>query len=138
VPTEVRAAVPETKWPDIDKELAGADPFTYLNFLLTDCPQAGPVEVENYLRARFARIGNQAGKPFLHDKFIAEQKAELEAGMKAGLEAMEKVLTAFGQDECGRRVGSPFGDCPFFNANWTKRANAAMAGVYGNDAVEAL
>ncbi|HXR25589.1 MAG TPA: DUF1254 domain-containing protein, partial [Candidatus Binataceae bacterium] len=54
-------AAPEIRWPKIDKKLAKADPFAYLNFVLQFCPPTGPAEVEVPLRARFARIGVEAG-----------------------------------------------------------------------------
>ncbi|MFO0880001.1 MAG: DUF1254 domain-containing protein [Gemmataceae bacterium] len=129
---------PEVKWPRIDKKLAERDPFAYLNFLLQYCPPVGPADVEKPLRARFARIGIEAGKPFAVDKLTADQKAELEMGFKSGLEKIKKQAAALGKDENGWRVGSSFGDRTFFKGDWTLRAAAAMAGIYGNDAVEAL
>ena len=38
----------------------------------------------------------------------------------------------------GWKVGSAFGDRAFFNGDWLMRAAAAKAGIYGNDAVEAM
>jgi hypothetical protein len=38
----------------------------------------------------------------------------------------------------GWSVGSFFGDRIFYKENWLKRAAAAKAGLYGNDAVEAM
>jgi hypothetical protein len=131
-------AAPEIKWLKIDKKAVEADPFAYLNFLLQFCPAVGTANVEAPLRAKFARIGIEAGKPFPLDKLTAEQKAELVAGMKSGEEAMKKDLATFGKDENGWRVGSPFGNRQFFNGNWVKRATAAKAGIYGNNADEAL
>ena len=61
-------AAPEINWPNIDKKLADADPFAYLNFVLQFCPPTGPAAVEIPLRARFAKIGVEAGKPFPVDK----------------------------------------------------------------------
>jgi hypothetical protein len=58
-------AAPEIAWPKIDKKLAASNPFTYLNFVLQFCPATGPAEVEAPLRARFAKIGVEAGKPFM-------------------------------------------------------------------------
>ncbi len=40
--------------------------------------------------------------------------------------------------ENGWSVGSLFGDRAFFNGDWLKRAAAAVGGIYGNDAVEAM
>ncbi len=63
------------------------------------------------MRARFAKIGIEAGKPFALDKLTAEQKAELETGMKSGLEKIKAEIATFGKDENGWRVAtSGFGD----------------------------
>jgi hypothetical protein len=132
-------AAPEITWPKIDKELAARDPFAYLNFLLALCPPVGPADVEVPLRAKFATIGIEAGKPFPVDKLSAEQKEQLESAMKSGYEKIQQHIAHFGKDENGWRVTtSGFGDRASFNSDWTMRAAAAMAGIYGNDAVEAL
>jgi hypothetical protein len=136
--TPAPPAAPEIKWPKIAKKLAESDPFAYLNFLLQFCPPDGSADVEKPLRARFARIGIEAGKPFAVDKLTADQKAELEMGLKSGLEKIKKQVETVGKDENGWRVGSAFGDRAFYKGDWTLRAAAAMAGIYGNDAVEAL
>ncbi len=132
-------AAPEIAWPRIDKQRADSDPFAYLNFVLAFAPPTGPAEVEAPLRARFARIGIEAGKPFAVDVFTPEQKAELKAGMKSGIEKIEQKVGALGSDENGWRVAtSGFGDRQHYAGDWTLRAAAAMAGIYGNDAAEAL
>ena len=131
-------AAPEIMWPKFDKELAQLDPFAYLNFILQLCPPVGDAAVEKPLRAKFAKIGVEAGKPFALDKLTPEQKAELRMGVKSGVEKIKQKVATFGKDENGWRVGSAFGDRAFYKGNWTLRAAAAMAGIYGNDAVEAL
>ena len=85
-----RPPLRRSTWPKIDKKSADADPFAYLNFVLQFCPPTGPAAVEVPLRARFAKIGIEAGKPFDVDKLTPEQKAELEAGMKSGLEKIKQ------------------------------------------------
>src|ERR1700730_5108342 len=59
---------PDVNWPKIDKKMAEADPFAYLNFILQFYPPTGTAAVEVPLRARFAKIGVEAGKPFSVDK----------------------------------------------------------------------
>jgi hypothetical protein len=54
------AAAPAIAWPKIDKKTADADPFAYLNFVLTLCPPTVPAAVEDPMRARFAKIGIEA------------------------------------------------------------------------------
>lgn len=132
-------AAPAITWPKIDKQSAAANPFAYLNFALQLCPPVGPAEVEKPMRARFAKIGIEAGKPFAIDKFTPEQKAELVDGMKSGYEKIKQAVGKAGEEVNGWRVAThAFGDRAMYNGNWTLRAGAAMAGIYGNDAIEAL
>jgi hypothetical protein len=132
-------AAPEITWPKIDKATAARDPFAYLNFVLSFCPATGPAQVEEPLRVTFAKVGIEAGKPFPADKLTPEQKEYLGAAMKSGYEKIKQHVAGFGKDENGWRVTTAgFGDRAACNGDWTLRAAAAMAGIYGNDAVEAL
>jgi hypothetical protein len=131
-------AAPAIEWPKLDKKLAETDPFVYLSFVLTLCPPVGKAEVEKPLRERFAKIGIVAGKPFDSSGLSKEQRAALGKGMKAGLAKIEAKVPTLGKDENGWRVASVFGDRAFYKGDWTLRAAAAMAGIYGNDVVEAL
>lgn len=133
------AASPAINWPKIDKELGAKDPSAYLNFLLAFCPPTGPAAVEAPMRASFARIGIEAGKPFAVDKLTPDQKAELEAGAKSGLQKIKAKIEALGEVRNGWRVAtSAFGDRKMYAGDFARRAAAAMAGIYGNDASEAL
>jgi hypothetical protein len=130
---------PEIEWPKIDKKLADSDPFAYLNFVLRFCPATGPAEVEFSMRARFAKIGVEAGKPFPIDKLTSQQKMVLETGMKRGIEKIKQNVSALGKDENGWRVAlNGFGDRQAYAGDWTLRAAAAMAGIYGNSPAEAV
>jgi hypothetical protein len=132
-------AAPEIAWPKIDKQLADSDPFGYLNFLLQFCPPTGPAEVETPLRARFAKVGIEAGKPFAADKLTPEQKAELAAAMKSGIEKIKQKVATLGSEENGWRVTlNGFGDRQAYAGDWLLRAAAAMAGIYGNSPAEAV
>jgi len=131
-------AAPEIKWPKLDKKLAETDPFAYLNFVLQFCPPVGPAEVEKPLRAKFAKIGIEAGKPFAADKFTPEQKIEMEEGMKSALEKIKRRLGDAGKKDNGWMITVAFGNRSFYKGDWTLRAAAAMGGIYGNDEVEAL
>jgi hypothetical protein len=129
----------EIKWPNVDKQMAAANPFEYLNFVLQFAPPTGAAAVEAPLRARFAQIGVEAGKPFSLDKLSPEQKGELVAAMKRGTEKIKQRVATFGRDENGWRVATDgFGDRQAYAGDWTLRAAAAMAGIYGNDPAEAL
>ena len=132
-------AAPEVKWPKIDKALAEADPFAYLGFLLQFCPPVGAANVETPQRARFAKIGIEAGKPFPIGTLTPERKAELEMGAKSGIEKIKQRLATIGANENGWRVAtSGFGNRALYKGDSTLRAAAAMAGIFGNDAAEAL
>jgi hypothetical protein len=132
-------AAPEIEWPKIDKELAGSNPFGYLNFILRFCPPIGSAAVEVPLRARFAKIGVEADKPFAADKLTAEQKSVLETGMRNGLEKIKRKVGDLGKNENGWRVAlNGFGDRQAYHGDWPLRAAAAMAGIYGNSPAEAV
>ncbi len=133
------AAAPEIKWPKIDKKSADADPFGYLNFVLTLCPPIGPAAVEIPMRDRFASIGIEAGKPFPAGKLSAEQKSEFETGARNGLQKIKATVAHLGTEENGWRVATHgFGDRQAYAGDFALRAAAAAVGIYGNDAVEAL
>jgi hypothetical protein len=126
---------PRIQFPKIDKALAKADPFAYLNFVLQFCP---PVPQERAVRAKFASIGIAAGKPFDVNSLSLDQKASVLAGMKSGMERIEKKVVALGTDVDGWRSGLNSGDRAFYHNDWLLRAGVALAGIYANDAVEAL
>src|SRR5947199_6349588 len=67
-----------------------------------------------------------------------EQQAEVVAGVKEGEAKIKQYLESEQKNINGWKVGSPFGDSAFYNGDWLKRAAAAQAGIYGNDAVEAM
>jgi hypothetical protein len=107
----------------------------YLNFVLQFCP---PVEEEKALRAKFATVGIEAGKPFDLDKLPEAEKAEEALGVKEGYDAIVKQKDEIGKNINGWLVGSLLGDRAFFNGNWLLRAAGALAGIYGNSAEEAV
>jgi hypothetical protein len=107
----------------------------FLNFILQFCP---PVPEETALRAKFATIGIEAGKPFDLDKLSDAEKAEEALGVKEGYDAIVKQKDDIGKNINGWLVGSILGDRAFFNGNWLLRAAGALAGIYGNSAVEAV
>lgn len=126
---------PQIEFPKIDKAVAKANPFAYLNFVLQFCP---PVPQESALRAEFASIGVDAGKAFDVAKLSPNQKAALVEGIKSGMESIEKKSVTLGTDVNGWRTGLNSGDRGFYNGDWLRRAGVALAGIYANDAAEAL
>ena len=128
------SAAPAINFPKIDKELAKTGFFDYLDFSLQFAP-AGPEETE--IRQKLARLGIGAGKNFDFKALSPEQKASVVEGMKAGEEKVKQAVGNIGMKINGWSISSLDGDRAFFNGDWLKRAAAAMAGIYGNDSVEA-
>ena len=58
--------------------------------------------------------------------------------MKEGDRKVAEGVANVGKEINGWRVGSISGDSAHYNGDWMKRAIAAKAGIYGNDAVEAM
>jgi hypothetical protein len=129
---------PELMWPQFDKQRAGTDPFAYLNFVLRFCPAVGPAEVEKPLRAQFAKIGIVPGKPFPLDRLTREQKGSLENAFRDGIARIKARVETIGNKVNGWRIVSGFGDRAQYQGDWLQRAAVAMAGIYGNDEVEAM
>ena len=96
-------AAPEIQFPPFTKEDMKTPFAKYLNFVLQFCP---PVEEEKALRARFATVGIEAGKPFDFDKLPESQKAEMAMGIKEGYEAIEKQKDDIGKNVNGWLIGS--------------------------------
>jgi hypothetical protein len=90
------------------------------------------------IRAQLARIGVGAGKTFSFKALSPEQQALIAEGMKAGNEKVDQAMANAGRGINGWRVGSQYGDSKFSNGDWLKRAAAARAGIYANNAVEAI
>jgi len=128
-------AAPAINFPPFTKDDMKTPFASFLNFVLQFCP---PVEEEKPLRAKFATIGIEAGKPFDFDKLPDAQKAEMALGIKEGYEAIEKRKDNIGKNINGWLVGSALGDRAFFHGDWLQRAAGALAGIYGNSAEEAV
>ena len=129
------AAAPALAWPKANAELAKTNFFEYVDFVLQFAP-AGPEEKE--IRAKLARIGIGPGKTFNFKDLSLEHKAAVLLGMKAGEKKVEEKVASVGKQINGWRVGAAFGDRNFFKGDWLLRAAAAKAGIFGNDAVEAM
>ncbi|WP_234222154.1 DUF1254 domain-containing protein [Ruegeria pomeroyi] len=133
--TNAPAAVPAIDWPAINKDLAKKDPFGYLSFLLQFAPTVGIFEEEKPLRAKFASVGIEPGAPF-PSKPLTETEIE---GMKAAAAEVHKEVASLGKLINGWQVAEGlFGDRKMMGDNYTLRAAAAIAGIYGNDSAEAL
>jgi len=122
-------AAPAIDFPKINNELAKTRFWEYLAFPLQFAP-AAPEERE--IRAKIDRllVAMKDASP--------EKKAAVQQGMKQAEEKIKHFLETALKDVNGWRIGSAFGDRAFYNGNWLLRAAAATAGIYGNDAAEAV
>jgi hypothetical protein len=107
--------------------------FNILNFTLQFCPTQ-PSEKE--LMARFAKIGVGAGKTFDASTLSPEMRTAIEQGMAdalAELAALQKRIDA-------KEVtsGEMFGTREYLKNNYLYRMAAAVNGIYGNTAAEAI
>ncbi len=133
--TPAPPAAPALDFPKASAELAKTGFFNFLDFVLALAP-AGPEETE--IRAKLAKIGVGPGKTFDFKDLSLEHKAAIGLGMKAGEKKVEEKVTMIGKRINGWQVGAAFGDRAFFKGDWLLRAAAAKAGIFGNDAVEAM
>jgi len=129
------AAVPFPNFPKFDKELVKTSFFEYLDFALQFAP-ATPDEAD--IRAKLARIGVGPGKTFDFKDLSLEHKGAVLLGMKEGDRKVDEKVAKVGKRINGWNVGSAFGDRAFYHGDWLLRAAAARAGIYGNNAVEAM
>lgn len=126
---------PALSFPKFDKEFAKTEFFEYLDFVLQLVPAS---KFDKEIRDQLATIGIGAGKKFSFKESSLVDKAEVLIGMKQGKSKVDASVAGFGKSINGWRVGSAFGDEAFYGGNWMLRATAAQAGIFGNDAVEAM
>ncbi len=128
-------AAPKIDFPTFTEAAFRTDFPAYLNFLLQFAPT---VPAEDSIRARFTTIGIAPGTPFVFDSLGDSSRAAIVAGATAGFKAIEGRRDSLGKLVNGWRVGAAFGNRAFYNGDFTLRAAAAMAGIYGNDEAEAM
>ena len=128
-------AAPAIPWPAFTEDAFKTDFPAFLDFLLQFCPT---VAEEKELRARFAEIGIGPDKKFDFKTLDDAHKLEVGLGVKDGYAKIEKKRDEIGTTINGWAVGSAFGDRSFYKGDFLLRAAAALAGIYGNDAVEAM
>ena len=128
-------AAPAVDFPKANAELAKTNFFEFVDFVLQFAP-AGPEEKD--IRAKLARIGVGPGKTFNFRDLSPEHKAAVLVGLKEGQKKVEQRAASIGKRINGWNIGSAFGNREFFNGDWLLRAAAAQAGIFGNDAVEAV
>jgi hypothetical protein len=108
--------------------------FNIVNFLLQF---TAPHASEKTLRARFAGIGVEPGKPFDVARLAPEMKAAIEGGMADGYKAFEEFKRT--QLDTGKTTAADmFGTRGFLKNNYMYRMAGAILGIYGNSKEEAL
>jgi hypothetical protein len=122
-------------FPKIDKQLVKTNFFDYLDFALQFAPMQ-PNEKD--IREKLASIGIGPGKTFDFADLSIKDKLEVVAGMKLGQLKVDEAVKKTGVDVNGWRVSSAGGDAAFFNGDWLQRAAVAKAGIYANNAEEAM
>ena len=109
--------------------------FKYLDVALEFVPETPRDQV---IRAKLAKIGVGPRKAFEFKDLPLEHRAEMLIGMKQGDDKINKWLTSGNKPINGWNVSSLLGDEAFYNGDWLMRAGAAKAGLYGNNAAEAM
>ena len=109
--------------------------YAYLDAALQFIPQSAENQA---ILARMASIGIGPGKTFDFKELSLEHKAAVLLGMKDGDDKVNQYLAGGMKNINSWKVGSLFGDAAFYNGDWLKRAAAAVGGIYGNDAAEAM
>lgn len=128
-------AAPPIEFPKASAEISKTQFFELLEFVLTFAP-AGPEEAG--IRATLARIGLGAGKKFDFKDLPQTHKAAALEGLKAGMAKVQERMGSIGKRINGWQVGSAFGNRDFYKGDWLLRAAAAQAGIFGNNAEEAV
>lgn len=129
------AAAPAVDFPAASTATIKTNFFEYLDFALEFAP-ASPVEEE--IRAKLAKIGVGPGKSFDFKDLPAAQKQAIAQGMRDGDANVKQYLAEKVYKVNGWSVSDLVGDAAFIDGDWTKRAAGASAGIYANDAIEAV
>jgi len=109
--------------------------WNYLGAALQYLPQT---ELDKSIRANLAKIGIGPGKTFDIKSLPPERQQAMLEAMKAGNDKVDTYLASGMTDVNGWQLGSLPGDQAHYNGNWVMRAGTAKAGIYGNDAAEAV
>ena len=128
-------ALPMPPFPNIGQDYMKPEFFDYLAFALQFAPAAPE---ETAIRAQLASIGVVAGKHFDFAALPKDCQEALLRGIKKGAGMVDASINGPGIRVNGWKMSSPFGNRDFFNGNWLLRAGGAKAGIYGNDAAEAV
>ncbi len=126
---------PAIEFPKFTEDAFKTDFPKFLNFILQFCPE---VPEETATRLQFATIGIGPGKPFDAAQLSEGQRTEFVAAIKDGYTAIQDRREQIGKNVNSWKIGAPFGNRDSYAGDNLRRAAAAMMGIYGNDAAEAL
>lgn len=129
------AAAAAVDFPAVSTELIKSGFFEYLDFALQFAP-ASPAEAE--IRTQLTKIGVGPGKSFAFKDLPAAQQKAIAQGMADGDAKVKQYLAEKLYKVNGWSVSDLWGDAAFIDGDWIKRAAGASAGIYGNDALEAV
>jgi hypothetical protein len=117
-----------------DQEKTSPEFFNELNFILQFCP-THPSETE--LRARFAKLGIEAGKTFDPGALPGDVRKAVEAGMADAWTTFKEYKET--EIDTGKSSSSDsFGTREFLHGNYLDRMSGAVLGIYGNSKDEAI
>jgi len=115
-------AAADIEFPKINKKLIKKNFFEYLHFVLQFAPaDKNEIAIREKLK-----------------KLSSTDKSAILLGMQAGQAKINKSVENAGTRINGWRVGGAGGDRDYYDGNWLLRAGVAQAGIYANDAVEAM
>ena len=109
--------------------------WNYLGAALEYIPE---LDEDKDIRAQLAKIGIGPGKTFDMTSLSPERQKVMVEAMKAGDTKVDTYLASGMTDVNGWQLGSLPGDQAHYNGDWVMRAATAKAGIYGNDAAEAV
>jgi hypothetical protein len=116
-----------------DEQRTSLEFFNILNFVLQFCP-TDPSETD--LMARFAKIGIGAGKTVDASTLSPEMKTAIEQGMADAWADFGKLKQKVDTGEV--TTSEVFGTRAHLKNNYLYRMGAAVLGIYGNSAQEAI
>lgn len=111
------------------------DFWNYLGAALELIP---PTDLDQGIRAKLSQIGVGPGKTLDIKSLSPERQKAMVEAMQAGEEKIATYLASGMTNVNGWQLGSLPGDQAHYNGNWLMRAATAKAGIYGNDAAEAV
>jgi hypothetical protein len=109
--------------------------WSYLSAALNYIPES---DKDKDIRARLAQIGIGPGQTFDMKSLSPAQQQAMVEGMKAGDAKVDNFVATGATNINGWQVGSLWGDSDFYGGDWLKRAGGGKAGIYGNNAAEAV